>query len=310
MKQHVLYMKPAQAIAMHNRTVWPTPLSLVSMPLVDVHLLAFLDDVVKVMRRMPRSNWRVARVMSPPTGDQMRVLVGLNGARAVHEWGSDGPMVLIEAVDDKFTSEPFPNGCDVVGVDRADVVADVRDANSCTMRVRVVGAVILSLRDRARFLVSSRANGEGYVVNAGLIHCDVALRIPNLVVMWRKSDDARYDSAMQLHPGSDHELLYVDVQFRTGPPRRLYIELTPGQVSGLSTDATKATFWEPPSVYSNLLDNPNFVGDYGQCFDTPGWESYTVVVQRVCEGVLSSELRQAPVDLVRRFVRECRSRLS
>ena len=135
------------------------------------------------------------------------------------------------------------------------------------------------------------------------------MRTPGLVIMWRRTVDSPFDQALQLHgnenPGTpldvNHEMLFVDVQFTPGTTRRLYVELTPGQISDFAADATKAVFWEPPSQYSKLREH-EYLDGYRETFPIPGWGSYPVVVQKVCEEVLSSELRQVPVDFVKRLV--------
>ena len=100
----------------------------------------------------------------------------------------------------------------------------------------------------------------------------------------------------------NHELLFVDVQFESGAIRRLYAELTPGQISGFAVEATKAVFWEPPAVYSEINENPDFANGYLERFCCPGWENYSIITQKVCEVALGRELRQLPVDFVRRLM--------
>ena len=184
-------------------------------------------------------------------------------------------MVVVEAVDGSFTLEPFLDDCEFVGVNRADVAASLQDQNACSTRVRVAAAIIGSLMGQARFLVSSRADGSGHVVNVGGVCCQAALRT-NLVILFKRTVDAPFDAALQLHTpanrglsdnlnmpsGTNHEMLFVDVQFGSGAVRRLYVELTPGQVSGFATDATKAVFWDPPVAYGEIGEHPGFGDDY------------------------------------------------
>ena len=98
----------------------------------------------------------------------------------------------------------------------------------------------------------------------------------------------------------NHELLFADVQCESRAIRRLYAELTPGQISGFAVDATKAVFWEPLAVYSEINENPDFADGYRERFPCLGWENHSIVTQKVCEVALSRELRQAPVEFVRR----------
>ena len=258
-------------------------------------------------------NWKAVRVVSPPSSGQMHALVVLKGARTVREWGG-GPMVVVEAIDGEFTTEPFLDTCEFVGVTRADVAATILDANQCSVRARVAAAIISSLMGQSRFLVSSKGSGEGHVVKVGVGCCDSVMRT-NLVLLYRHTVDTPFDDALQLHPhvnrelGYDsnctlttHEVLFVDVQFKSGTPRRLYAELTPGQIAGFAADATKTVFWEPPASYSEISEHPGFNGDYRERFPCPGWESYPVVVKKVCEVALSHELRRLPVDFVKRLL--------
>ena len=76
------------------------------------------------------------------------------------------------------------------------------------------------------------------------------------------------------------------------------MELTPGQISGFAVDATKAVFWEPPALYSEIIENPDLLNGYQEHFGCPGWEDYPIVTQKVCDVALSRELRQAPVEFV------------
>ena len=281
--------------------------------LASIDMMSVLDDVVRVTRCMPLLNWKAVRVVSPPTREQMRTFVALHGGRVVHEWQRDGPMVVVEALDGDHTTEPLLDDCEFVGMSRDSVAASLRDQNVCAMRVRIAAAIIDSLMGQARFLVTSRASGKGHVVNVGSTSC-VAVMRNNLVILFQRDVDAPFDDALKLHPMVDravcdslniaagnHELLFVDVQFESGI-RRLYAELTPGQISGFAVDATKAVFWEPLAVYSEINENPDFADGYRERFPCPGWENQSIVIQKVCDVALSRELRQVPVDFVRRQV--------
>ena len=273
--------------------------------MASIDLLAVIDAAVRVMRCMPTLNWKAVRVVSPPTRDQMHTLVALQGARAVQAWRGDGPMVVVEAVDGDHTIEPIHNDCEFVGVTRSEVAATLQDQNNCSMRVRVVVAIIKSLMGHARFIVASRADGRGHVVNVGGACCEAAMRT-NLVILFQRTLDAPFDDALKLHPVNcavaNHELVFVDVQFGSGAIRRMYVELTPGQVSGFAVDATKAVFREPPVAYGEISEHPGFAGDYKERFPVPGWGDYAVLVQKVCDVALSRELRQVSVDFVRRLL--------
>ena len=279
--------------------------------LASIDVMTVLDDVVRVTRCMPRLNWKAVRVVSPPTREQMRTLVALQGVRVVHEWQCDGPMVVVEAFDGDYTTESFLDDCAFVGTSRDSVAASLRDQNVCSMRVWIAAAIIGSLMGQARFLVASRASGTGHVVNVGSTSC-VAVMRNNLVILFQRDADAPFDDAVKLHPAVDraacdslnmavgnHELLFIDVQFGSGAVRRLYVELTPGQVSGLAVDATKAVFWDPPVTYSELNENPDSADGYHEPLGCPGWENHSIVIQKVCDVALSRELRQVPVDFVR-----------
>ena len=245
----------------------------------------------------------------------MRTLVALQGVHEVQEWRGDGPMAVVEAVDGDFTHEPFLDDCEFVGVTRADVAASLQDQNACSPRVRIAFAIIDSLMWQSRLFVSSRADGRGHVVSVDGVFCEAALRT-NLVILFKRTVGAPFDDALQLHTpanralsdalnmpaGTNHELLFVDVQFGSGAVRRLYVELTPGQVSGFAADATKAVFRDPPVVYDEISEHPGFADGYPERPPFPGWGSYPVVVQKVCEVALSRELRRVPVDFVRRLL--------
>lgn len=276
--------------------------------MASIDMMAVLDDIVRVTRRMPLLNWKAARVVSPPTRAHMRTLVALHGVRVVQEWQGDGVMVIVEAVDDHRTTEPFLDDCEFVGMSRDSVAASLRDQNVCSMRVRIAAVIVDSLMGRARFLVTSRTNGTGHVVGVGSTSC-VAVMRNNLVIMF-------HDDALKLHPTVDraaceslnivagnHELLFIDVQFESGI-RRLYAELTPGQITGFSVDATKAVFWEPPVVYSGVRENPGFMRGFREALGGPGWDTHTIVIQKVCDVALSRELRQVPIEFVRRVTHD------
>ena len=211
----------------------------------------------------------------------MRTLVALQGARAVQEWQGDGPMVVVEAIDNEHTIEPFLDDCEFVGVTRADVAASLQDQNACSLRVRIAAAIIGSLMGQSRFIVSSRADGRGQVVNVGAVS-RVAVMRADLVIMSQRVIGAPFNEALQLHepvdrascdendvPPGNHEMLFVDVRFKSGAIRRLYAELTPGQISGFAVEATKAVFREPPAVYSEINENPDFANGYLERFCCP-----------------------------------------
>ena len=273
--------------------------------MASIDLLAFIDAAVRVLRCMPTLNWKAVRVMSPPTMDHMHTLVALQGARAVQAWRGDGSMVVVEAVDGDFTIEPFHNDCEFAGVTRAEVAATLQDQNCCSVRVRVVVAIVKSLMGHVRFIVASRADGRGHVVNVGGACGEAAMRT-NVVVLFQRTIDDPFDAALKLHPvncaATNHDLVFVDVQFGSGAIRRMYVELTPGQISGFAVDATKAVFREPPAAYGEIIEHPGFDADYRQRFDIPGWGDYAVLVQKVCDVALSRELRRVPVDFVRRLL--------
>ena len=55
-------------------------------------------------------------------------------------------------------------------------------------------------------------------------------------------------------------------------------------------------------MYSEINENPDFANGYLERFGCQGWENCSIITQKVCEVVLSRELRQVPVDFVRRLV--------
>ena len=282
--------------------------------MASIDLLAVLDDVVRVMRSMPGLNWKPVRVVSPPTTAHMRTLVALQGACAVQGLRGDGPIVIVEAIDAEFSNEPLPDDCEFVGATRADVAASLRDQNACSLRARVAAVIISSLMGQSRFIVSSKADGRGDVVNVGLVSCVAAMRA-NLVVMFQRTIGDPFDDALQLYapldrvscarrgvPPGNHEMLFVDVRFKSGAIRRLYVELTPGQISGFTVDALKAVFWEPLAAYSEIHENPLYANGYTDRTDFPGWENYSVITERVCEVALSPRLRHVPVNKVNQLI--------
>ena len=251
--------------------------------MASIDLLAFIDVAVRVMRCMPILDWKAVRVVSPPAGDHMRTLVALKGAREVQEWLDDGPMVVVEAVDCRRNDQPIHKDCEFVGVARAEVAATLDDQNACSIRVRVVVAIIKSLMGHARFIVASRADGRGHVVNVGGAVCEAAMRT-NMVILFQHTLVDPFNGVVKLHPvkcADNHELVFVDVQFGSGAIRRMYVELTPGQISGFAVDATKAVFREPPVAYGEISEHPDFAAGCAERFDAPGWEDYAVLVQRV-----------------------------
>ena len=128
----------------------------------------------------------------------------------------------------------------------------------------------------------------------------------SLVILFQHTLDDPFDDALQLLPvncaDANHELVFVDVQFGSGATRRMYVELTPGQIAGFAVDATKAVFREPPVAYGEISEQPGFAGRYRERFPLPGWGSYPDLVQKVCEVALSRELRHVPFDFVRRLL--------
>ena len=275
------------------------------LPVID--LLAVMDTVAVVMREdMLWINWTVVQITSQPSKDQLHRLIQLRGLDTVHDWLSCGPMIFASLLDGDFTADPVPLECEFVGVARDGVVATIKDANQCSMRARVAYVIVRSLMCKVRFCVSSKADGKGHVVGVGLVGGDAVLRNPNLVLMWRRNANAPYDDAIQLHPSAKHELLFVDVSFGSGVTRRLYIELTPGQIDGFATDATKAVFWEPPPVYSNLLEivrDDAWFHEFRVSIGLKalGWMTYYDVMEKVCEKALKADLRHMPLDYLSRF---------
>ena len=268
-------------------------------------LLEVLDVVVVVMSSIPQWPWKATRVVSPATDAQSHTLARLACSGGFRTTGqrvcADVPWVVLEAIDGEYTSEPIPHDCAIGGVARADVAATIQDGQQCSVRVRVAAAIVGSLIGHARFLVSSKGCGIGHVVNVGVVSCEAVLRNPNLVIMW-STDGSTFDAACQLHPDPMHDMLFVDVQFKTGATRRLYVELTPGQISGFDVGSTKATFWEPPAVYSNLEENPSYLDTFEERFQWPGLETYHDIVQKVCVVALSSDLRRVPADFVKLLI--------
>ena len=271
-------------------------------------LLAVLDAVVVAMRSIPQWPWKATRVTTPSTDAHAHTLASLACSGTFRTSGQrvcvDVPWVVLEAIDGEYTAEPVSSACEFVGVARADVAATIQDGQQCSVRVRVAAVIVGSLMGQARFLVSSKGRGIGHVVDVGVVSCEAILRIPNVVIMWSQNVGSASDAAGQLHPGAMHEMLFVDVQFKTGASRRLYIELTPGQISGFDVASTKAAFWKPPAIYSKLKENPGYLDldGYEERFQWPGLETYYDVVQKVCEEALGSELRQVPVDFVKRLM--------
>ena len=115
------------------------------------------------------------------------------------------------------------------------------------------------------------------------VGCCKSVMRTNLVLLYRHTVDTPFDDALQLHPhvnrelGYDsncmlttHEVLFVDVQFKSGTTRRLYAELTPGQIAGFAADATKAVFWEPPASYSEISEHPGGLATTRTAFPARG----------------------------------------